>query len=570
MSNTSPLVKPSPGFGLGLRTPHYTELLAAVQPTVIGQAQKKPVDWLEIITDNFLVEGGKPLVMLDQFASHYPLAMHGVAMSLGSSQGLDIGYLKRVKQLAQRIEPIWISDHLCWTGNVAATLHDLNPLPYTQEAANTVIRNLKQAQDVLGRRLVVENVSSYVTFQYSAREEWEFLSYVLQESDSLLLLDVNNVYVSSRNHGFNALDYIHGLPKHRVQQIHLAGHSDNGTHIIDTHDHPVSQGVWDLYAQVCALLGPMATMIERDDNIPPLSELLAELSIARQTSNNALKPAQALTGTKNLATAPATIAHVNVTAPSLLSLQGDWVRYILSSDRDAGLPEHIASPTSSTTDTAKQRLGIYHHAYRARLSEVLADSFEKTALYMGQGLFHELATAFAVAHPPQVNSLNRYGNALPDWLATQYPDNPELHQLAQLEWDLRVAFDGQNSHALNADITARDTTQSWLSLKSPLVLGTVLRPLSHNAVQIWRAIDDDTEVPEAIALPTRQWLVVWRKGLQPQFKTLGAQEHAFLTQLQNGDSIVEAIANNQATDLSHEQLGLWLAQWLEEGLLRSL
>lgn len=265
------VTRPSPGFGLGLRTVHYGDFLAEPQP----------VDWLEIISDNYMVPGGKPMRMLDAIRERYPLAMHGVALSIGSIDGPDAVYLQQLKQLADHVQPLWVSDHLCWSGVHGRHLHDLMPLPYTDEALKLVVQHVRQVQDVLGRQLVLENVSSYVNFKQSHMSEWDFVSAVCEQADCLLLLDVNNIYVSSVNHGFDALAYLNGMPAHRVQQIHLAGHSHNGDHIVDTHDHPVADPVWDLYAQACRRFGQVATMIERDDHIPPLPELINELDQAR-------------------------------------------------------------------------------------------------------------------------------------------------------------------------------------------------------------------------------------------------------------------------------------------------
>ncbi len=268
--------QPTPGFGLGLRTEHYADFLGAMQP----------VEWLEVISDNFLVPGGRPLVVLDQIRERYPLAMHGVSMSLGAADGLDFGYLATLKKLARRVNPLWVSDHLCWTGVLGKNTHDLLPLPYHESALEHVVQQIRQAQDFLERPLLIENVSSYVSFTDSTMSEWDFLRIVCEEADCLLLLDVNNIYVSSFNHGFDPLDYLHAIPPERVQQIHLAGHSNNGDHIIDTHDHPIVDPVWALYRAACAHAGPVATMIERDDDIPPLPELLAELDRARRIAEN--------------------------------------------------------------------------------------------------------------------------------------------------------------------------------------------------------------------------------------------------------------------------------------------
>jgi len=274
---------PSPGFGLGLRPDHYPEFLAGPQP----------VDWLEIISENYMVPGGKPIAMLDAIRADYPVVMHGVSLSIGSDEPLDMNYLAELKALEQRVEPLWISDHLCWTGINAHNTHDLLPLPYDAPALDCVVGNIGRVQDYLGRRILIENPSSYVTFRSSDRSEWEFLAEMAERADCLLLLDVNNIYVSARNHGLDPLDYLAGLPGDRIQQIHLAGHSDMGDYVIDTHDAAVCDAVWDLYATAIGMFGPVATMIERDDDIPPLADVIAELDRARALAENVLEPVHA-------------------------------------------------------------------------------------------------------------------------------------------------------------------------------------------------------------------------------------------------------------------------------------
>jgi uncharacterized protein (UPF0276 family) len=269
------------GFGLGLRTPHYEAMLNEPQA----------IDWLEVITENYLVPGGKPLDYLERIRERFPMVMHGVSLSIGSTDPLDLEYLAAVKALAARIEPHWISDHLCWTGIDGRNLHDLLPLPYTEEALALVVARVGQVQDALGRQILLENVSSYLTFHDSDMSEWEFLREVALRADCAILLDINNIHVSSVNHGFDALTYLKAMPKERVRQFHLAGHSDLGGHLIDTHDHPIVQPVWDLYGAAVAHFGAVPTMIERDDNIPDLSELTAELQIARDIGRRCTRQA---------------------------------------------------------------------------------------------------------------------------------------------------------------------------------------------------------------------------------------------------------------------------------------
>ena len=259
------------GFGLGLRTVHYEDILAT----------RPHVDWFEALSENYMVPGGKPLYYLDRIRADYPIVLHGVSMSIGSADPLDLEYLKELKALADRVEPVWMSDHLCWTGVATRNMHDLLPLPYTREAVNHVAGRISQVQEYLGRQILIENVSSYVNFEQSEMTEWEFLREIAEHADCLLLFDVNNVYVSGFNHGFDPREYIDALPSERIQQIHLAGHTNCGTHIIDTHDAAIIDEVWKLYSYTIEAFGPVSTMIERDDHIPELDVLVAELDQAR-------------------------------------------------------------------------------------------------------------------------------------------------------------------------------------------------------------------------------------------------------------------------------------------------
>jgi uncharacterized protein len=259
------------GFGLGLRTPHYEAILN----------EPHPIDWLEVITENYLGLGGKPLDYLERIRERFPLVMHGVSLSIGSTDPIDVDYLKAVRALAARIEPQWISDHLCWTGVDGRNLHDLLPLPYTEEALVSVAARVGRVQDVLGRQILLENVSSYLSYHSDEMTEWEFLREVAARADCHILLDINNIYVSGINHGFDPAKYLQAMPASRVRQFHLAGHSNMGGHLIDTHDHPIAAPVWDLYGQAVSLFGGVPTMIERDDNIPELHELVTELNMAR-------------------------------------------------------------------------------------------------------------------------------------------------------------------------------------------------------------------------------------------------------------------------------------------------
>ena len=268
---------PDLGLGVGLRTAHFAHVLG----------ERPAVGFFEAITENFLDTGGRPAFILDQVAERYPIVLHGVSLSIGSTDPLDFGYLRKVARLARRTRAAWVSDHVCWTGVQGRNTHDLLPLPYTREALAHVVDRLRRVQDVLGQRILLENVSSYLAWRQSEMTEWEFLAELVRRTDCDLLLDVNNVYVSAHNHGFDPHAYVDAIPADHVAQIHLAGHSDHGTHLLDTHDAHVADAVWDLYRHTIARLGPVSTLIEWDGDVPPLDVVEDEAARARRAAGDA-------------------------------------------------------------------------------------------------------------------------------------------------------------------------------------------------------------------------------------------------------------------------------------------
>jgi hypothetical protein len=270
--STSPQRPASLGCGVGLRPKHYGYIFE----------HWPAVDWFEAISENFMVRGGRPLHTLARIRERYPIVLHGVSLSIGSTDPLNVDYLRDLRALAARFEPVWISDHLCWTGVGGHNLHDLLPLPYTEEALGHVVARVGRAQEALGRRIALENVSSYLTYRHSMMPEWEFLAAVAEQADCGILLDINNIYVSAVNHRFDPLAYLAAIPPARVWQFHLAGHSDHGDYLLDTHDYPVKDAVWDLYVTALQRFGPVSTLIEWDDKIPEFPELLAHADHARR------------------------------------------------------------------------------------------------------------------------------------------------------------------------------------------------------------------------------------------------------------------------------------------------
>jgi uncharacterized protein (UPF0276 family) len=279
---------PDLGIGVGLRVPHYRHILS----------QRPAVDFFEIISENFMVEGGKPTYHLEQVLERYPLIQHGVSLSIGGPEAPDPAYLARLKQLVRKVKPAWVSDHFCWCGVPGAHLHDLLPLPYTWEAVERVAERARRVQDYLEVPFALENTSSYMAYTSSEMTEWQFISEIAERADIGLMFDVNNVYVSAYNHGFDAREFIRSVPHERIVQIHLAGHTNLGKYIIDTHRGQVIDAVWDLYRETIRLSGPVSTLIEWDDEIPEWPVLAAEAEKARSARNEALGLAAALPTSK--------------------------------------------------------------------------------------------------------------------------------------------------------------------------------------------------------------------------------------------------------------------------------
>ncbi len=266
------------GFGVGLRRRHYSYVL-----------ENHPrLDWFEVTSENFMVDGGRPLHVLEAVRERYPIVMHGVSMSIGSTDPLNRDYLKQLAAMARRFEPAWISDHLCWTGVGGRNLHDLVPLPYSEEAVRHVAARIRVVQDILGRPILIENVSSYMEYADSTMAEWEFLSAIAEEADCAILLDINNIYVSAFNHNFDAERYVDSVPAGRVAQFHLAGHSDHGAYLLDTHDHPVRDEVWRLYEKAIRRFGKVSALIEWDDSIPEFTVLAETAEKARAIHDSTL------------------------------------------------------------------------------------------------------------------------------------------------------------------------------------------------------------------------------------------------------------------------------------------
>ena len=271
---------PNLGFGIGGRPKHFNDLLES----------SPNIDWLEVISENFLIEGRKSTHYLEQLCDKYTVIPHGVSLSIGSSDPLDPVYCKKLKSLIDKINPPWFSDHLCWTSDSGHNMHNLLPLPYTTEVTQYIADKIKALQDMMGRPFILENVSSYLEFEGSNMPEWEFINLIAEKSDCGILLDVNNVYVSAQNHSFDPMTFINAMPKERVVQYHIAGHTHKGPYLFDTHGAPICDEVWDLFSKTVPIFGDVPVLIERDEDIPSLDEIVNELDYARKLYHDAKAP----------------------------------------------------------------------------------------------------------------------------------------------------------------------------------------------------------------------------------------------------------------------------------------
>ena len=374
---------PMLGYGVGLRRQHYSHVLET----------RPKVDWFEVISENFMVAGGRALEVLEGVRANYPIAMHGVSMSIGSTDPLNRSYLRQLRDLARRFEPAWISDHLCWTGVGGRNLHDLLPLPYTEEAIRHVVARIREVQDVLERPILIENVSSYMAFADSTMTEWEFISAIADEADCGILLDINNIFVSAFNHRFDANDYIDAVPAERVVQYHLAGHSDHGTYLLDTHDHPVRDEVWALYERAARRFGAVSAMVEWDDNIPEFAELA-------DTADRARTDFQCRLNLKELES----LLYRLITAPS-------GVAEGLAAERDLGAGGLDAIVLGDDRLSAEARVDIYANMYFYRILDALKEDFPATLAVLGDDNFHNLVTGYLLEYPPTEPSISHCGQS---------------------------------------------------------------------------------------------------------------------------------------------------------------
>ena len=538
---------PNLGFGLGLRPQHYPHIFE----------HKPAVDWFEIISENFMDTGGRPIRNLERILERYPVVMHGVALSIGTVDPLNSEYLQKLKTLMEWVKPAWISDHLCWTGVAHRNTHDLLPVPYTEEALAHIVERIKRVQDYLGRPIALENPSTYLEFKTSFIPEAEFIARMAEESGCNLLLDVNNIYVSCYNHRLDPKAYIDAMPLDRVIQIHLAGHDNKGTHIVDTHDGHVIDEVWSLYKYMVNKAGRIPnTMIEWDDHIPEFSVLYQELEKARLAAADATNfgalPILAQAHSRNLSN-----VHISINDQQL-RMQGAII-----SGFDQNPSDWICDKDQFP---AQAQLDVYMNAYRYRLYDVVAEDYPVLAYYLGPERFEETIWGFINDNQSQHFNIARFAAKLPEYIEKNDPNDTLAKEICQLETMLTQLADEPESPALEQNalsaLSAESLLASMILPRKALHLMTFIYPVNdfYNRVM----------ADEKPAMPDKQpsWLVVFRHDDVMWRADMAEDEFALFSKLAAGASIENAIAGMNET--SGEKLTEWFSRWMHQHFLTEI
>lgn len=543
------------GYGAGLRPPHYSYIME----------HKPPIGWFEIISENYMDTDGRPRRMLEKIRADYPVVMHGVSLSIGTVDPLNSDYLRKLKDLAAWVDPPWISDHLCWTGIAHKNTHDLLPVPYTEEALAHIIERIRRVQDVLDRPLVLENPSTYLEFASSSMPEWEFMARMAEGADCALLLDVNNIYVSCYNHRWNPQTYIDALPLGRVAQIHLAGHTNKGTHIVDTHDGPIIDAVWNLYAYtVQRAARPVSTMIEWDDHIPEFPAIMAEIDKAREWGDRAAGTLSLPSFAPLLRNDTATAAAETAYAAQLETLQ----TAILDGDTDASTPESWIVPKPDFKPA--QQLGVYIDGYRFRLFDAVHDDYPVLRHYLGRKVFAALVDDYIEATPSGHFNICRYIAQFPAFVSARADEF--AFGLSVLETQIARLGDAPETRALSPDRLEGLTPDLFMRSKVNGRAALALLPFTWNVNAYFNAVMAGQLAPEPVRKPS--FVAVYRHEDTMWRLDLDEQEYMLLSSLLSGlpveEALKAALPANDNEDETAEKLTRWFGRWMNNGLLASV
>ncbi len=533
------------GFGLGLRPKHYSYIFE----------NWPQVDWFEVISENFMDTDGRPKRNLARIAERYPIVMHGVALSIGTIDPLNSEYLHKLKNLIKWLNPAWISDHLCWTGIAHRNTHDLLPVPYTEEALKHVTTRIREVQDFLERPIALENPSTYLEFKSSHMPEAEFIARMAENSGCNLLLDVNNVYVTCYNHRLDPKTYIDTLPLERVQQIHLSGHSNYGTHIIDTHDDHVVDEVWALYQYVVKKSGRVPnTMVEWDDKIPEFPVLFAELEKAKAVA----------------------IAVQQAPLPDLAKEQVPYITNrttVLREDQER-MQDAILLDSDSKPDewirakrefAAAEQLKVYTNAYRYRLYDAVAEDYPVLENYLGADAFKNLINDFVNTEYSGHFNIGRFAIKLPGFLGKSMADDIFANELCKLETAISQLSDPAETVALMPEHLAGMTPEILMQSKLHAREALQLFAFSYPANEYYRAVKED-ETPQK-PKAGKSYLVVFRHEDTVWRMDLSSGEYEMLQMLFSGLTVGEALERVRPEEQIAEKLGEWFARWMRNGLL---
>ncbi len=531
------------------------------------------MDWFEAISENYMDTGGRPLAILEKVRRHYPIALHGTSLSIGSVDPLSPDYLLRLKNLIQRIDPFIVSDHLCWSSVGGDALHDLLPLPFTEEAIAHVTSRVRQVQDFIGRPMLLENVSTYVTYRHSTIPEWEFLREVARRSGCGILLDLNNLYVNSFNHGFDPMDYLRQIPGKLVGQFHLAGHTDMGKFLFDTHSAHVIDPVWELYREALKRWGPISTLIEWDEAIPSF-EVLAEEARKARTIYRKCKPG----GVTNSATLsqPGTSSNASSHAISLSNAQL-WMKSRIQpwekKSTDSVASESILNPQAG--DPGEERMTVYASGYLARIRETLLEVYEAVRKILGPERFDELATDYAHRFPSRNYNLNYAGRHFEEFLRF-IPGGINLDflpDLAKFEWAVWEAFHAFDEKPLDLSETAGFAEEDWENIRFEF------QPSVRLVISEWPVLDlwlerkrPEDGVSEKNRAARSQRVLIGRKEDQVRTELLDENQHRLLEGLLAGKTLGE-VSEELADRLREDEMppvSEWFSRWVREGLIRGL
>ncbi len=569
--------RPYLGHGVGLRRRHYDRALR-------GQFD---VDWVEAVSENFFGEGGRPLAVLEHLRAEMPVALHGVSLGIGSPEAPSAEYLRRLARLSRRIEPVWISDHLCWGHLEGIYSHELLPLPLTQAALDRVVSRVSAVQEALGRRILLENVSSYLSFACDDIPEWEFLAEISRRADCLILLDLNNILVSAHNHGFDPEDYLQGMPADRVWQFHLARHSDRGAYRFDNHCGTVPTEVWGLYEQALRRYGAVSSIVEWDEGVPPWSELRAEQRQAKAR-------AQAIVGDD---------PGLQVATPSEGSPTSQTIHLDVSSDRsltetqrllwrairtpggsvailknDPGLDRELAASLRSSPDLAYgARIDIYAQSMNWRLRGALAEIYPTLLWLLDDAGFDRLAALVIRDLPSRDPDLGRLGAGLAAVLATTSwaAKDPWIVDLGRCEWAMAELLDVADPphQPLTSACLAERSASRWPELRLQPIPALRVLGSGVDLGPVWACRDDGEPADAGFAAARAARAgdfgsLVWRRDFVVFRRSLGAAELRTLQALIAGSTFAEALEAGLrgAAELQPSEVVAWLHRWLEHGL----